>query len=179
MSVLQEHRENQRKNRDHFGPDYRTDLDLIFATSDGSFLKPDSVSAKVSLALRKIGFKKGISLHTLRHSHGSHLLSNGVPLPAVSKRPGHSNPHVTATIYSHALDRDDQVAADAWDRISGSSLVARGENLIQKTVRNLKTERTENQQLKTDQHISNHESAFSIPLALPIPLTIAEAWRES
>ena len=82
----------------------------------------------MSLAFRKLGFPKGVSLHTLRHSHGSHLLSSGVPLPAVSKRLGHANPHVTAAIYSHALDQDDQRAADAWDaienRLSGSSVIA-------------------------------------------------------
>jgi len=81
-----------------------------------------------------MGFPKGVSLHTLRHTHGSHLLSSGVPLPAVSKRLGHANPHVTATIYSQALDKDDQVAADAWEqiesRLSGSSAVAREQKSV-------------------------------------------------
>jgi integrase len=132
IKALRAHRESQQKIREMFGPDYRNDLNLIFASPDGNFLKPDSVSAKVSLAFRKMGLPKGVSLHTLRHTHGSHLLSSGVPLPAVSKRLGHANSHVTATIYSHALDKDDQVAADAWDsiesRLSGSSAVASERN---------------------------------------------------
>jgi integrase len=62
---------------------------------------------------------KGVSLHTLRHTHGSQLLSEGVPLPAVSKRLGHANTHITASVYSHALERDDEKASEAWQRAMG------------------------------------------------------------
>jgi len=58
----------------------------------------------------------GASLHTLRHTHGSQLLAAGVPLTDVSKRLGHSNPHVTATIYAHALPGHDDLAAAAWEK---------------------------------------------------------------
>jgi len=64
-------------------------------------------------------FPKGVSLHTLRHSHCSHLLSNGVPLPTVSKRLGHANTHITATLYSHALEKDEQASAEAWEIAMG------------------------------------------------------------
>ena len=63
---------------------------------------------------KKAGFA-GVSLHTLRHSHGSQLLSAGVPLPAVSKRLGHSNIYVTATVYAHALSSDESAAAEKWE----------------------------------------------------------------
>ena len=59
---------------------------------------------------------KGASLHTLRHTHGSHLLAAGVPLTDVSKRLGHVNPHVTATVYAHALAGRDDLAATAWEK---------------------------------------------------------------
>ena len=54
--------------------------------------------------------------HTLRHTHGSHLLAAGVPLTDVSKRLGHVNPHVTATIYAHVLPGRDDLAAAAWEK---------------------------------------------------------------
>jgi integrase len=63
---------------------------------------------------KKAGLK-GVSLHTLRHSHGSQLLSAGVPLPPVSKRLGHTNIYVTATIYAHALTTDEASAAEKWE----------------------------------------------------------------
>ena len=40
--------------------------------------------------------KSRASLYTLRHTHGTHLLAAGVPLTDVSKRLGHTSPHVTA-----------------------------------------------------------------------------------
>ena len=64
---------------------------------------------------------RGASLHTLRHTHASMLLSNGVPLPAVSSRLAHADTNITARIYSHALPQDDARAADAWDNIVQSS----------------------------------------------------------
>jgi integrase len=119
IEVLLKHRERQKQFREAFGEDYNTALDLVLCTPEGNYLKPDSVSSKVSLLMRKLGLPKGCSLHTLRHSHASHLLSTGVSLPAVSKRLGHANPHVTAQIYAHALERDEFEAADAWDRSVG------------------------------------------------------------
>lgn len=86
----------------------------MFALPDGDYLKPDSISAKICLLAKRAGLGD-VSLHTLRHSHGSQLLSNGTPLPVVSKRLGHSNVHTTAKIYAHALDSDMRAAADAWD----------------------------------------------------------------
>lgn len=79
-------RSRQAIFRDQFGTDYRTELDLIFCAPDGSPLRPDSVSAAVSALCKRLKLPKGASLHTLRHSHGSHLLAAGVPLTAVSER---------------------------------------------------------------------------------------------
>lgn len=116
VEVLRLHLARQVENRRLFGPDYREDLNLVFAEPDGDYLKPDSMTSKVCLLASKAGLN-GASLHTLRHSHGSQLLSAGVPLPAVSKRLGHSSVYVTATVYSHALSMDEVAAADVWDSV--------------------------------------------------------------
>ncbi|HEV2485433.1 MAG TPA: site-specific integrase, partial [Terracidiphilus sp.] len=100
---LDAHRKRQDQYRQRYGADYRTDLDLIFANQDGTPLKPDSISASVSLLCRRLGLPKGASLHTLRHTHASHLLADGVDLATVSERLGHSSVRVTAEIYSHAI----------------------------------------------------------------------------
>lgn len=119
MARLEEHRKRQDEFRQQFGPDYRADLDLIFANPDGTPLKPDSISASVSLLCRRLGLPKGASLHTLRHSHASVLLANGVDLATVSTRLGHSSVRVTADVYSHALRGRDREAACRWDELMG------------------------------------------------------------
>jgi integrase len=117
LVALEAHRKRQDEFRQQFGPDYRADLDLIFANPDGSPLKPDSVSAAVSLLSRRLKLPKGASLHTLRHSHSSHLLADGVDLATVSERLGHSSVRVTAEIYTHALRGRDDDAARRWERL--------------------------------------------------------------
>jgi integrase len=116
IAALEDHRSKQSVFRQQFGPDYKADLDLIIANPDGSLLRPDSISAAVSALFRKLKLPKGTSLHTLRHTHGSHLLAAGMELPAVSARLGHSNPYVTATVYSHVLSGRDDEAAKLWDK---------------------------------------------------------------
>jgi integrase len=91
ITALKTHRKRQDEFRHQFGPDYRADLDLVFANPDGTPLKPDSVSAAVSALCRRLKLSKGISLHTLRHTHGSHLLAAGMEITAVSERLGHSS----------------------------------------------------------------------------------------
>jgi integrase len=114
IEVLELHRTDQAKNRKLFGKDYRCDLDLIFADPQGNYLKPDSVTAAACVIAQKAGLK-GVGLHSLRHSHGSQLLSDGVPLPTVSKRLGHSSVHITAQVYAHSFTADEEAAASVWE----------------------------------------------------------------
>jgi integrase len=116
LATLEAHRKRQESFRIQFGPDYCAELDLIFANPDGSPLRPDSISAAVSALFRRLKLPKGASLHSLRHSHASQLLDDGVPLPVVSQRLGHSSVRVTADIYSHAMHGQDDEAARRWDQ---------------------------------------------------------------
>ncbi len=97
--------------RDECGSDYRSDFGLVFAAADGGYLNPDSVTAKACLIARRAALE-GIGLHSPRHSHGSQLLSEGVPITTVSKRLDHSSVAITAAIYSHSLTRDEIAAAE-------------------------------------------------------------------
>jgi integrase len=122
IPVLEAHKLRQNEFRRQFGPDYGTGFDLIFANPDGTPLRPDSVSSAVSLLFRRLKLPKGASLHSLRHSHGSHLLAMGVPLPVVSERLGHSSVRVTADVYSHAIHGQDDEAAQKWTEFQRKSV---------------------------------------------------------
>ncbi len=115
LAALEAHRLRQDEFRKQFGPDYRSDLDLIFANPDGTPLKPDSISATVSLLFRKLKMPKGASLHSLRHTHVSEMIDEGVPLSVISARLGHSSIRTTADIYAHMIHGQDDEAARRWD----------------------------------------------------------------
>ena len=52
-----------------------------------------------------------VRLHDLRHTHASHAIMNGVPVPVVSRLLGHSNVSMTLR-YAHLGDRDVEAAAE-------------------------------------------------------------------
>jgi integrase len=118
LRELRIHREKQQDHRDLFGAEYQTGRDLIFAEPDGGFLKPDSVTAKVCVVMKRLGLKG--SLHTLRHSQASELFDI-VPLTTISKRLGHSSTRTTSEIYSQATRRRDRDAADAVENVMGDA----------------------------------------------------------
>jgi integrase len=55
ISALRTHREQQEKYREMFGPDYKTDLDLIVCEPDGSEIYPDNFTAAFCAMVRKKG----------------------------------------------------------------------------------------------------------------------------
>lgn len=113
--ALRFQQERQNEHRRMFGADY-DNLNLVFALPDGSFFDPALVSQTIVRRMRKAGIM-GASLHTLRHTHASGLLSAHVPLPVVSARLGHASTNITASVYAHAMPADDQQAADKWDEL--------------------------------------------------------------
>ena len=48
-----------------------------------------------------------ISFHGLRHTHGSFLLRQGVPMISVSKRLGHASTTITQDIYIHLMEEQE------------------------------------------------------------------------
>ena len=52
-----------------------------------------------------------VRLHDLRHTHASHAVMNGVPVPVVSRLLGHSSVSMTLR-YAHLGDREIEEAAE-------------------------------------------------------------------
>jgi integrase len=53
LAALEAHRKRQDEFRKEYGPDYRADLDLIFANPDGTPLRPNSSPARPAVLSRK------------------------------------------------------------------------------------------------------------------------------
>jgi integrase len=128
LDVLREHKRNQDEHRAIFGPGHH-DLNLIFARPDGYYYSPDKLGTRIKAAMRKAGLQ-GVSLHSLRHTHASELLSKGAPITAVSERLGHASPNITLGIYSHALPSDNEVAAKLWNDAMAEVFEARRKEVL-------------------------------------------------
>ena len=48
-----------------------------------------------------------VSLHSCRHYFGASLISQGVPVVAVSRWLGHSSPEITWRVYSYLMPNDE------------------------------------------------------------------------
>jgi integrase len=69
--------------------------------------------------LRKAGLPETTRYHDLRHGAASLLLSQGVPVPAVSSYLGHRDSSITLSIYAHMVDGMDGMAAQGMDDVLG------------------------------------------------------------
>lgn len=63
----------------------------------------DSVNKVLKTLLLKANIERKIRFHSLRHTHASILLSQGIQVLTVSKRLGHSNPTITMETYAHVI----------------------------------------------------------------------------
>jgi integrase len=73
---------------------------------DGAAHSPTQAASRalIRAGLIDAAGKPLTTLHGLRHTCGSILLSRGVPLIVVSRHLGHADPNITARVYAHLLD---------------------------------------------------------------------------
>ena len=74
----------------------------MFTDGDGRPVHPHAVYQ----AFRRIVHNAGvptIRFHDLRHTHGSLLIKDGIPVKVVSERLGHANIALTMQTYQHIL----------------------------------------------------------------------------
>ena len=71
--------------------------------------------------LRNAGLKHR-DIHTLRHTHASNLIAQGLHIKSISERLGHTSIKTTMDTYGHMTD-DDQAkterALEAWEKQIG------------------------------------------------------------
>jgi integrase len=77
---------------------------------------PEYIAEELRKECERLGLPK-MTMHGLRHLHGSLLLAEGLPVPEVSQRLGHSSPAITMAIYAHAIRHDR--AAEVIERVLG------------------------------------------------------------
>jgi integrase/recombinase XerD len=75
-----------------------------------------SVRGAMARVVRDLGFRKKVTIHTLRHSYATHLLEAGVNLRLIQKYLGHSSLQAT-TIYLHLTSLGQEQARATIDKL--------------------------------------------------------------
>ena len=115
MSVLREERKRYLEDALAQGIGFQN-LNFVIRQSDGSPIRPDSMSRKWRRFLED---KKlpSIRFHDLRHSNATALIQAGVNARVVQQRLGHSDVNITLNTYTHVLPEMDMEAAEKLDCI--------------------------------------------------------------
>ena len=71
-----------------------------------------------------------VTLHSLRHTHASHLIASGMDVLTISRRLGHGSPTITLGVYGHLFPNTDDRAA----QIMEAALCRRGWNENKKSI---------------------------------------------
>ena len=109
--LLKEYKNKYEENKKFFGNTYVNDYnEYICLMENGELMKPGFLSQKFSEILDKNNLRH-IRLHDLRHSCGTLLVRNSVPLKDIQIWLGHSNFQTTLR-YAHADVENKKVSAN-------------------------------------------------------------------
>lgn len=90
----------------------------LVSTPGGGLCRPKDVSGTFAEIARSHGIPPEVTFHSLRHTHGTWLLMQGVDPKTVSERLGHADVATTLRIYAHVMPGRDAQAAEEFSRIA-------------------------------------------------------------
>jgi len=115
ISILRQHRVAQMKDRMKQGAGWQ-DTGLVFTEPDGSPIKPNTAGSRFRSFIKRNDLPP-ISMHSMRHTNATLLISAGVNIRTVADRLGHAETSTTSDIYSHAIMSANAAAADTLSDI--------------------------------------------------------------
>lgn len=89
----------------------------MFTNGDGDPIHPHSLAQAFARIMRNADVPV-IRFHDMRHTHGSLLIKEGVPVKVVSERLGHANIAFTIQTYQHLLPGMQADAARIYQRLT-------------------------------------------------------------
>lgn len=91
----------------------RSGKTFICTTADGEIIRPSVMSDVFSELVEELGLPEGTSFHTLRHTHATWLLLDGMDMREIQERLGHYDVSLTLRTYSHIMPGRDRAAAQS------------------------------------------------------------------
>jgi integrase/recombinase XerD len=79
-------------------------------------MAPSSVHAAMKRVVQELGFRKRVTIHTLRHSYATHLLEAGINLRLIQQYLGHRSLQATM-VYLHLTSLGQEQARATIDRL--------------------------------------------------------------
>lgn len=117
LDLLRSYRLEQTARRMSYG-DYWvrdwTEHPRLFTNQNGTPLHPNTPEKHLKKILERAGLPP-VSLHSLRHTNATLLISGGVNVRTVSARLGHSQTSTTLNIYAEAIQSAEAAAAEVLD----------------------------------------------------------------
>jgi integrase len=93
---------------------------LVFADVNGEPRKPNAVTKEWNRTAT-LAKQTQATLHSLRHTHASHLIAAGLDILTISRRLGHGSPAITLAVYGHLFPQTDDRAAQAIEAAMASA----------------------------------------------------------
>jgi len=115
VSTLRAWRTKKVAERLMLGESYLDGEDIVFTWQDGRPVPPDYVTSVFGRLTADLEVPR-ITFHSLRHTHATLLLREGVPVHVVAKRLGHKDPSVTLSVYADAIPDDDNRAVETFTK---------------------------------------------------------------
>ena len=107
--LLKEYKAWQDHQRELLGDAWEGIDDRVFTT--------DSVSQHFRKFIKRTGLQH-ITIHSLRHTYASLMISDGTPLVIVANQLGHAQTSTTSNIYAHVILAAEVKALQIFDRFS-------------------------------------------------------------
>ena len=115
IEMLREFRAWQDKEAVKLG-DKWVDSGKIFTAWNGKAINPGTVTKWFHSFVQDNNLPY-VSIHGLRHTNASIMISSGVPITTTAKRLGHSTSATTSRVYAHAIASVDAMTADVIQSI--------------------------------------------------------------
>lgn len=113
VEILKMHRDRHRFLKKQFKSEYQ-ETGFVCVLNNGQHLTSNNMRY-LNMYCRNT-FGEGYCIHSLRHTHATLLLENGIDLDYVSKRLGHSDIKITSSTYSHITAVRDEAALEIIEK---------------------------------------------------------------